>query len=48
MKECFKVTKSFKPMCRKVCTDEEYKQLKKAFFEKKESKGNHQLKLYTH
>ena len=34
MKECFEVTKSFEPMCRKVCTDEEYRQLKKAFFKK--------------
>ena len=37
MKECFEVTKSFEPMCRKVCTDEEYRQLKKAFFEKEEN-----------
>lgn len=34
MKECFEVTKSFEPMCRKVCTDEEYEMLKRAFFEK--------------
>ena len=37
MKECFEVTKSFEPMCRKVCTDEEYRQLKRAFFEKEEN-----------
>ena len=37
MKECFEVTKSFEPMCRKVCTDEEYRQLKRAFFEKGEN-----------
>ena len=37
IKECFRVTKSFEPMCRKVCTDEEYAQLKKAFFEKEEN-----------
>jgi hypothetical protein len=35
--ECFEVTKSFAPMCRKVCTEEEYETLKKAFFEKKEN-----------
>ena len=37
MKECFEVTKSFEPMCRKVCTDEEYRQLKTAFFKKEEN-----------
>ena len=35
--ECFEVTGSFEPDCRQVCTDEEYKQLKKAFFEKEEN-----------
>ena len=35
MRECFEVTKSFEPKCKEVCTDEEYQQLKKAFFEKK-------------
>jgi len=34
MKECFQVTKSFESKCREVCTDEEYLQLKTAFFEK--------------
>lgn len=34
MKECFEVTKSFEPMCRKVCTASEYEMLKRAFFEK--------------
>lgn len=34
MKKCFQVTKSFEPKCRAVCTDEEYLQLKTAFFEK--------------
>jgi len=33
--DCFKVTQSFEPMCKQVCTAEEYNQLKKAFFEKK-------------
>ena len=34
MKQCFEVTTSFEPKCREVCTDEEYRQLKEAFFEK--------------
>lgn len=34
MRECFEITKSFEPGCREVCTEEEYRQLKKAFFEK--------------
>ena len=37
IKECFNVTKSFAPQCRKKCTDEEYQQLKKAFFEKEKN-----------
>ena len=37
LKECFAVTESFEPMCRKVCTEEEYRQLKKAFFEKEKN-----------
>ena len=37
MRECFAITKSFEPMCRRVCTDEEYEQLRKAFFEKEEN-----------
>ncbi len=37
MRECFEVTKSFEPMCRQVCTDEEYKNLKRAFFEKEKN-----------
>ena len=37
IKECFAVTKSFEPMCRQVCTDEEYKRLEKAFFEKEKN-----------
>ena len=41
MKECFEVTKSFEPMCRKVCTDEEYRQLKRAFFEKEKNLKRH-------
>ena len=30
-------TASFEPKCREVCTEEEYKTLKKAFFEKDEN-----------
>ena len=37
MKECFRVTKSFEPACRRVCTDEEFGRLKRAFFEKEEN-----------
>ena len=35
--KCFDVTKSFEPKCREVCTDEEFEQLKKAFFEKEKN-----------
>ena len=34
---CFRVTKSFEPECRKACTEEEYIQMKTAFFEKEEN-----------
>ena len=37
MKECFTVTSSFEPKCREVCTETEYGQLKKAFFEKEKN-----------
>ena len=37
MKVCFEVTGSFEPKCREVCTDEEYQQLRKAFFEKEKN-----------
>ena len=37
MEECFRITKSFEPTCRTVCTDKEYAQLKKAFFEKEKN-----------
>jgi len=47
MKECFTVTASFEPKCREVCTDQEYRLLKRAFFEKqqnlKELKDGHSL-----
>jgi hypothetical protein len=39
MKECFRITKSFETMCKKVCTEEEYLRLKKAFFEKEKNLG---------
>ena len=37
IKECFEVTRSFEPNCREACTEEEYEQLKKAFFEKEKN-----------
>jgi RimJ/RimL family protein N-acetyltransferase len=37
MKECFEVTRSFEPSCRKMCSDEEYELLKTAFFEKEKN-----------
>lgn len=37
IKDCFEVTASFEPLCRQVCTEEEYRQLKKAFFEKEQN-----------
>ncbi len=37
IRECFAVTKSFEPMCKKVCTAEEFMQLRKAFFEKEKN-----------
>ena len=37
IKECFEVTRSFEPVCRKVCTDEEYAVISKAFFEKQKN-----------
>ena len=37
MQECFAVTLSFAPKCREVCTDEEYEQMKIAFFEKEKN-----------
>lgn len=35
VKECFEVTLSFEPQCKKCCNSLQYKILKKAFFEKK-------------
>ena len=37
IRECFQVTKSFEPMCRNACTQEEYELLRKAFFEKEKN-----------
>lgn len=37
IKECFEVTKSFEPMCKKMCNDEEYEIMRKAFFEKEKN-----------
>ncbi len=39
LEACFAVTKSFEPICRRVCTGEEYERLRKAFFEKAENLG---------
>lgn len=35
--ECFEVTKSFEPFCKKLCTEEEYETIRKAFFEKEKN-----------
>ena len=43
--ECFAVTKSFEPMCRQVCTENEYEQLKIAFFEKEKNLIGKMVKL---
>ena len=45
IKECFAVTKSFEPMCRQACTDDEYKRLEKAFFEKEKNLSDKMVKL---
>ena len=45
IRECFAVTKSFEPMCRQVCTDDEYKRLEKAFFEKEKNLSDKKVKL---
>ncbi len=45
IKDCFEVTKSFEPMCRKVCTDDEYERLKTAFFEKEKNLTGKMVKL---
>ena len=37
MRECFDATLSFEPKCRQVCTEAEYAQLKRAFFEKEQN-----------
>jgi len=37
MKDCFEVTGSFAPVCREVCTYEEYEMLSRAFFEKEKN-----------
>lgn len=35
IQECFDVTESFRPTCKKICNKEEYEVLVKAFFHKK-------------
>lgn len=37
MRACFEVTRSFEPRCRLVCTEAEYAQLRRAFFEKEQN-----------
>ena len=37
LEECLAVTESFVPACRKACSEEEYEQLRRAFFAKKEN-----------
>jgi len=37
LKDCFEVTASFAPACKKVCTEEEYEMLRRAFFEKEKN-----------
>lgn len=44
IKQCFQVTKSFEPMCREVCSPEEYEQINKAFFQKQENLGQEKIK----
>lgn len=40
IKKCFEVTKSFEPKCREVCTEAEYRQIEKAFFNKEQNLNN--------
>ena len=37
IQECFAVTKSFEPDCRKACIEAEFRQLETAFFEKEKN-----------
>lgn len=37
IRECFSVTKSFEPICKEVCSEQEFDQLHRAFFEKEEN-----------
>ena len=37
IRECFAITKSFEPGCRKACTEAEFQQVQKAFFEKEKN-----------
>lgn len=46
LKECFQMTQSFEPVCRQVCNDREYEQLKRAFFEKKDNLNKEQCSLH--
>ena len=42
IRECFRVTKSFEPSCRAVCTDAEYACISRAFFEKEKNLSENQ------
>lgn len=44
-RECFEVTKSFEPICKQVCTDEEYAIISKAFFEKEKNLSENQIPI---
>lgn len=41
IQSCFRVTESFRPACREVCTPEEYEMFQKAFFEKEKNLGGY-------
>ena len=50
MKECFRITASYEPKCREVCTDAEFERIKKAFFEKEKNLDGllNEIREYTH
>lgn len=47
LQEYFIITESFEPRCRQVCTAEEYRLLKKAFFEKAENLSAERVKTVS-
>lgn len=42
--DCFRVTESFAPSCRRVCTEDEYEIMSRAFFEKEKNLNSEYLK----